>query len=159
MMPWICDAVALHQKIGRQASERTFQQRGHRCVARRTNTLGEWHGHLLVLDRRQCVLFCHNLMRWPALFMTVRREIGKPHGESGARRPEVLSRTSAVRRGSEGRARRLKVCRSERLKRSLVCTSSPLRLLWPCCTSVSLRLSAKDHSLGLQPPTFSNVGL
>jgi hypothetical protein len=40
--------------------------------------LREWHGHLFLLDRRQCVLFCQDLTRWPALFMTVRREIGKP---------------------------------------------------------------------------------
>jgi hypothetical protein len=26
--------------------------------------LGEWHGHLLLLDRRQCVLFCHDLTRY-----------------------------------------------------------------------------------------------
>ena len=26
--------------------------------------LGEWHGHLLLLDRRQCVMFCHDLTRY-----------------------------------------------------------------------------------------------
>ena len=44
--------------------------------------------------------------------MTVRREIAKPRRESGARRPEVLRRTRAVRRGTEGRARRPTACRS-----------------------------------------------
>jgi len=44
--------------------------------------------------------------------MTVRREIAKPRRESGARRPEVLRRTRAVRRGTDGRARRPKAGRS-----------------------------------------------
>lgn len=26
--------------------------------------LGQWHEHLLLLDRRQCVLFCHDLTRY-----------------------------------------------------------------------------------------------
>jgi hypothetical protein len=38
--------------------------------------------------------------------MTVRREIAEPRCESGARSPENPRRTRAVRRGSEGRARR-----------------------------------------------------
>ena len=37
--------------------------------------------------------------------MTVRREIAKPRRETGARSPEDLRHTRAVRRGSEGRAR------------------------------------------------------
>jgi len=46
--------------------------------------------------------------------MTVRREIAKLRRESGARSPEVLRRTRAVRRGTEGRAHRPKACRSSR---------------------------------------------
>ncbi len=38
--------------------------------------------------------------------MTVRGEIAKPRRETGTRRLEDLRRTRAVRRGSEGRARR-----------------------------------------------------
>ena len=44
--------------------------------------------------------------------MTVRREIAEPRGESGARSPEGLRRTRAVRRKHEGRARRPEACRS-----------------------------------------------
>jgi hypothetical protein len=44
--------------------------------------------------------------------MTVRREIAKPRCESGVRSLEVPRRTRAVRRGTEGRARRPKACRS-----------------------------------------------
>ena len=44
--------------------------------------------------------------------MTVRREIAKPRCESGVQSLEVPSRTRAVRRGTEGRARRPKACRS-----------------------------------------------
>ncbi len=38
--------------------------------------------------------------------MTVRREIAESRGETGAQSPEDLRRTRAVRRRSEGRARR-----------------------------------------------------
>jgi hypothetical protein len=48
----------------------------------------------------------------PALFMTVRGEIAKPRRETGARSPEDLRRTRAVRRRSEGRARRPPACRN-----------------------------------------------
>jgi hypothetical protein len=44
--------------------------------------------------------------------MTVRREIAKPRRETGARSPEDLRRTRAVRRRSEGRARRPQACRN-----------------------------------------------
>jgi hypothetical protein len=44
--------------------------------------------------------------------MTVRREIAEPRRESGARSPEDLRRTRAVRRRPEGRARRPKAGRS-----------------------------------------------
>ncbi|MEW6560475.1 MAG: hypothetical protein AB1412_09800 [Pseudomonadota bacterium] len=33
-----------------------------------TSPLGSWHGHLLTLDRRQCVMFVHDATRF-ALFM------------------------------------------------------------------------------------------
>ena len=33
-----------------------------------TSLLGSWHGHLLTVDRRQCVLFCHDATRF-MLFM------------------------------------------------------------------------------------------
>ena len=44
--------------------------------------------------------------------MTVRREIAEPRRETGARSREDPMRTRAVRRGSEGRARRPKARRS-----------------------------------------------
>jgi hypothetical protein len=43
--------------------------------------------------------------------MTVRCEIAEPCRESGARSPEDLGRTRAVRGRSEGRVRRPKACR------------------------------------------------
>jgi hypothetical protein len=33
-----------------------------------TSLLGGWHGHLLTLDRRRCVMFCHDATRY-ALFL------------------------------------------------------------------------------------------
>ncbi len=44
--------------------------------------------------------------------MTVRREIAKPRRETGARSPEDPRRTRAVRRRSEGQARRPQECRN-----------------------------------------------
>ena len=44
--------------------------------------------------------------------MTVRGETAQPRCEIGARSPEVLRRTRAVRRGSKGRARRPSACRN-----------------------------------------------
>ena len=44
--------------------------------------------------------------------MTVRGEIAKPRHETGARSPEDLRRTRAVRGGSEVRARRPPACRN-----------------------------------------------
>ena len=29
-----------------------------------TSPLGSWHGHLFALDRRQCVMFCHDATRY-----------------------------------------------------------------------------------------------
>ena len=47
--------------------------------------LSSWHGHLLTLDRRQCVLFCHDATRY-VLFMPGLRapqlvELGRWHRE------------------------------------------------------------------------------
>ena len=49
----------------------------------RSGPLTSWHGHLLTLDRRQCVLFCHDATRY-VLFMPGLRapqlaELGRWH--------------------------------------------------------------------------------
>lgn len=36
--------------------------------------LGSWHGHLLVLDRRQCVMFCHDATRFVLFLSGLRKE-------------------------------------------------------------------------------------
>ena len=47
--------------------------------------LGQWHAHLLILDRRQCVLFCHDLTRYtlflPGLRAPQFAELGRWHRE------------------------------------------------------------------------------
>lgn len=47
--------------------------------------LGEWHGHLLLLDRRQCVLFCHDLTRYVLVLLglcaTQFTDVGRWHQE------------------------------------------------------------------------------
>ncbi len=47
--------------------------------------LGDWHGHLLLLDRRQCVMFCHDLTRYvlfvPGLRAAQFAELGRWHRE------------------------------------------------------------------------------
>jgi hypothetical protein len=47
--------------------------------------LGEWHGHLLLLDQRQCVLFCHDLTRYVFFLSGLRADhfadLGRWHQE------------------------------------------------------------------------------
>ncbi len=47
--------------------------------------LGDWHGHLLLLDRRQCVMFCHDLTRYvlflPGLRAPQFADLGRWHRE------------------------------------------------------------------------------
>ena len=39
-----------------------------------SSPLGSWHGHLLTLDRRQCVMFCHDATRYVMFLGGVRKE-------------------------------------------------------------------------------------
>jgi hypothetical protein len=47
--------------------------------------LSSWHGHLLILDRRQCILFCHDATRYvlflPGLRALQLAELGRWHRE------------------------------------------------------------------------------
>lgn len=38
-----------------------------------TNPLGSWHGHLLTIDRRQCVIFCHDATRFVLFLAGLRK--------------------------------------------------------------------------------------
>jgi hypothetical protein len=39
-----------------------------------TSPLGSWHGHLFTLDRRQCVMFCHDASRYVLFLPGLRKE-------------------------------------------------------------------------------------
>ncbi len=39
-----------------------------------TSTLGSWHGDLFTLDRRQCMMFCHNATRFVLFMAGLRKE-------------------------------------------------------------------------------------
>jgi hypothetical protein len=39
-----------------------------------TSALGSWHGHLFTIDRRQCVMFCHDLSRYCLFIPGIRKE-------------------------------------------------------------------------------------
>lgn len=39
-----------------------------------TSPLGSWHGHLFTLDRRQCVMFCHDASRYVLFQPGLRKE-------------------------------------------------------------------------------------
>ena len=39
-----------------------------------TSPLGSWHGHLFSLDRRQCVMFCHDETRFVLFMAGLRKE-------------------------------------------------------------------------------------
>jgi len=47
--------------------------------------LGDWHGHPLLLDRRQCVLFCHDLTSYVLFLLGLRAaqfsDLGRWHLE------------------------------------------------------------------------------
>jgi len=40
---------------------------------REASPLGSWHGHLLFLDRRQCVMFCHDASRYVLFLAGLRK--------------------------------------------------------------------------------------
>lgn len=39
-----------------------------------TSPLGSWHGHLFTMDRRQCVMFCHDASRYVLFLPGLRKE-------------------------------------------------------------------------------------
>lgn len=39
-----------------------------------TSPLGSWHGHLFSMDRRQCVMFCHDATRYVLFVPGLRKE-------------------------------------------------------------------------------------
>ena len=39
-----------------------------------TSPLGSWHGHFFTLDRRQCVMFCHDATRYVLFLPGLRKE-------------------------------------------------------------------------------------
>lgn len=39
-----------------------------------TSPIGSWHGHLFTLDRRQCVMFCHDASRYVLFLPGLRKE-------------------------------------------------------------------------------------
>jgi hypothetical protein len=39
-----------------------------------TSPLGSWHGHLFTIDRRQCVMFCHDATRFVLFMAGLRKE-------------------------------------------------------------------------------------
>lgn len=47
-----------------------------------TSPLGSWHGHLFTMDRRQCVMFCHDESRYVLFMAGLRKqhftELGSP---------------------------------------------------------------------------------
>ncbi len=50
-----------------------------------TSPLGSWHAHLYTIDRRQCVLFCHDTTRYILFAAGLRKEqfadLGRLHRE------------------------------------------------------------------------------
>jgi hypothetical protein len=50
-----------------------------------TNPLGSWHAHVHTIDRRQCVMFCHDATRYVLFQAGLRKEqftaLGKLHKE------------------------------------------------------------------------------
>ena len=72
-----------------------------------SSPLGSWHGHLLMLDRRQCVMFCHDATRYVLFLPGVRKE---QFMELGARVFRPLYLGTLARLGcSEAQLRRVEL--------------------------------------------------
>jgi hypothetical protein len=131
----ISDAVALHHETGRESSARRCPKSVHAVSQDERNPLGEWHGHLLIHDRRRCVLFCHDLTRYvlflPGLRAAQFNDIGRWH-------QELFLATLAVRGMSSPHLARLKLL------------LGPLRIDNQTDRSVlgSLRVAADDFRYG-----------
>ncbi len=50
-----------------------------------TSPLGSWHAHLFTIDRRQCVMFCHDATRYAPFLPGLRHEyfaeMGSPENQ------------------------------------------------------------------------------
>lgn len=71
--------------------------------------LGEWHGHVLLLDRRQCVLFCHDLTRYVLFLPGLRAE---QFSDLGRWHQGLLPTTLAAQGMASSHLARLKVKKS-----------------------------------------------
>jgi len=60
-----------------------------------TSPLGSWHAHLFTLDRRQCVMFCHDATRF-VLFAAGLRKANFADLDQACFRPLFLSTLSAL---------------------------------------------------------------
>jgi hypothetical protein len=60
-----------------------------------TSPLGSWHGHLFTMDRRQCVMFCHDATRY-ALFMPGLRKEHFADLDAACFRPLFLATLTAL---------------------------------------------------------------
>jgi hypothetical protein len=62
-----------------------------------TSPLGSWHGHLYSLDRRQCVMFCHDASRCVLFLPGMRKEHFAVLGEKWFRPLYLATLTAAGR--------------------------------------------------------------
>jgi hypothetical protein len=62
-----------------------FRNPPHAVSPDKRTPLGDWHGHLLLLDRRQCVIFCHDRTRYVLFLHGLRAaqfaDLGRWHQE------------------------------------------------------------------------------
>ena len=61
MMQRICDVVARTKRLVAKLQPDRSRDAATAGLSGERMPLGEEQGHLLLLDRRQCVLFCHDL--------------------------------------------------------------------------------------------------
>lgn len=62
---------------------------------REASPLGSWHGHLFILDRRQCVMFCHDASRYVLFLPGLRKAQFEVLGEKWFR-PLLLASLAAM---------------------------------------------------------------
>lgn len=85
MMLFLSDAIALHQETTSQIVTGAIPGYGSSWFRRGGSRAGRLAEHLLLLDRRQCVMFCHDLTRYVLFILGLRAaqfaELGRWHRE------------------------------------------------------------------------------
>lgn len=73
------------KRLAAKLPEEMFRDTAAMPPGAKPSRFGEWHGHLLILDRRRCLLFCHDITRYVMFLPGLRKpqfaDLGRWHRE------------------------------------------------------------------------------